>query len=85
MPAYTPPLADYRFVLHEALKVQDETAIGGYEELTPDFTGAVLEEAGKIASEVLAPLNQPGDRQGCWRPGSPGASRPAGRGCGRHR
>jgi len=65
MPAYVPPLGDYRFVLHEALKVQDETAIEGYEELPPDFTGAVLEEAGKIASEVLAPLNQPGDRQGC--------------------
>jgi alkylation response protein AidB-like acyl-CoA dehydrogenase len=65
MPAYVPPLADYRFVLHEALKIEAETAIAGYEELTPDFTGAVLEEAGKIAAEVLAPLNQPGDREGC--------------------
>ncbi len=65
MPAYDPPLTDYRFVLHEALKVQAETAIGGYDELTPDFTGAVLDEAGRIAREVLAPLNQTGDRQGC--------------------
>ncbi|MFB3126850.1 MAG: acyl-CoA dehydrogenase N-terminal domain-containing protein, partial [Candidatus Acidiferrales bacterium] len=65
MPSYEPPLKDYRFILHEALKVQDETAIEGYDELTEDFTGAVLTEAGKIAAEVLAPLNQTGDVQGC--------------------
>jgi alkylation response protein AidB-like acyl-CoA dehydrogenase len=65
MPSYEPPLRDYRFILHEALKVQDETEIEGYAELTEDFTGAVLGEAGKIAAEVLAPLNQTGDRQGC--------------------
>ena len=65
MPSYEPPLKDYRFILHETLKVHEETAIGGYEELTPDFTGAVLEAAGKIAAEVLAPLNQTGDVQGC--------------------
>jgi alkylation response protein AidB-like acyl-CoA dehydrogenase len=65
MPSYEPPLRDYRFILHEALKVQDETDIEGYAELTEDFTGAVLGEAGKIAAEVLAPLNQIGDRQGC--------------------
>ncbi|MCH8168126.1 MAG: acyl-CoA dehydrogenase C-terminal domain-containing protein [Proteobacteria bacterium] len=65
MPNYEPPLKDYRFILHEALKVHEETAIEGYEELTPDFTGAVLEAAGKIASEVLAPLNLSGDVEGC--------------------
>ena len=65
MPIYEPPLRDYRFILHEALKVHDETDIEGYEELTPDFTAAVLEEAGKIAAEVLTPLNLVGDQQGC--------------------
>ncbi|MEM8742197.1 MAG: acyl-CoA dehydrogenase family protein, partial [Pseudomonadota bacterium] len=64
MPSYTPPLRDMKFVLHEVLKVQDQK-ITGYEDLTEDFTGAVLEEAGKIASEVLAPLNFSGDREGC--------------------
>jgi len=64
MPTYTPPLRDYAFVLHEALKVH-EAGITGYDELDPAFTGAILEEAGKIASEVLAPLNRIGDRQGC--------------------
>ena len=32
---------------------------------TPAFTAAVLEEAGKVASDVLAPLNAVGDREGC--------------------
>ncbi len=65
MPHYEPPLRDYRFVLHEALKIQEETGIEGYEEMTEDFTSAVLDEAGKIARDVLAPINQTGDQQGC--------------------
>ncbi|MEO0819255.1 MAG: acyl-CoA dehydrogenase C-terminal domain-containing protein [Pseudomonadota bacterium] len=65
MPTYTAPLADYRFVLHEVLKVQDTPEIAGYEDLTEDFTGQILEEAGKIARDVLAPINAVGDRQGC--------------------
>ncbi|MEL7346505.1 MAG: acyl-CoA dehydrogenase C-terminal domain-containing protein [Pseudomonadota bacterium] len=62
---YTPPLADFHFVLHEVLKVQDQTAIEGYDALTEDLTGQILEEAGKIARDVLAPINQIGDQQGC--------------------
>ena len=40
-------------------------AIPGYADLDPDFTAAILEEAGKIARDVLAPLNAIGDREGC--------------------
>ncbi|MEM7530422.1 MAG: acyl-CoA dehydrogenase C-terminal domain-containing protein [Pseudomonadota bacterium] len=65
MPTYTPPLADHRFILHEVLRVQDHTEIEGYEDLTEDMTGQILEEAGKIARDVLAPINQIGDQQGC--------------------
>ncbi|MAQ82184.1 MAG: acyl-CoA dehydrogenase [Maritimibacter sp.] len=64
MPSYTAPLKDQQFLLHEVLKVSD-AGIPGYDELDRDFTGAVLEEAGKIASEVLQPLTPVGDRQGC--------------------
>ncbi|MEM8773765.1 MAG: acyl-CoA dehydrogenase C-terminal domain-containing protein [Pseudomonadota bacterium] len=64
MPSYTPPTKDMQFVLHEVLKVSTaETP--GYSEMEPDFTNAVLEEAGKIASEVLLPLNAVGDTEGC--------------------
>jgi alkylation response protein AidB-like acyl-CoA dehydrogenase len=64
MAAYAPPLSDMAFVLHDVLAVQ-ESAIPGYAELDRDLTAAVLGEAGKIARDVLAPLNAVGDRQGC--------------------
>ena len=47
MPTYTPPIKDIQFLLHDLMKVS-ESDIPGYDELEPDFTGAVLEEAGKI-------------------------------------
>ena len=64
MPSYTAPTKDMHFVLHDVLKVS-QADTPGYSDLDGEFTAAVLEEAGKIASEVLAPLNQTGDRQGC--------------------
>ncbi|MFT6773942.1 MAG: alkylation response protein AidB-like acyl-CoA dehydrogenase [Paracoccaceae bacterium] len=64
MPTYTPPLRDMAFVLHETLAIES-SGIPGFEDLTPDFTAAILEEAGKIARDVLAPLNSVGDVEGC--------------------
>ncbi|SFQ96440.1 acyl-CoA dehydrogenase C-terminal domain-containing protein [Poseidonocella sedimentorum] len=64
MPSYTPPTKDMQFVLHEVLNISQQP-IPGYDELDAEFTGAVLDEAGKIASGVLAPLNPVGDAQGC--------------------
>ncbi|MCE8537439.1 acyl-CoA dehydrogenase C-terminal domain-containing protein [Ruegeria pomeroyi] len=64
MPIYTAPTKDTQFILHDVLKVsQSDTP--GYAELDADFTGAVLEEAGKIATNVLHPLNAVGDTEGC--------------------
>ncbi|MEL6799580.1 MAG: acyl-CoA dehydrogenase C-terminal domain-containing protein [Pseudomonadota bacterium] len=64
MPSYTAPTKDTQFILQEVLDVSAQD-IPGYDELDADFTAAVLEEAGKVASEVLAPLNPVGDAQGC--------------------
>ncbi len=64
MPRYTAPTKDMQFILHEVLKAP-QSGIPGYDELEPDFTAAVLEEAGKLTSEVLAPLNTVGDTEGC--------------------
>ncbi len=64
MPSYTAPTKDTQFVLHNVLKIS-ESSIPGYDELEADFTGAVLEEAGKLTSEVLQPLNVVGDTEGC--------------------
>ncbi len=64
MPSYTAPTKDMQFVLHDVLNVS-HSDIPGYDELEPDFTAAVLEEAGKLTTEVLAPLNVVGDAEGC--------------------
>ncbi len=64
MPSYTAPVKDLQFVLHDVLNVSGSD-IPGYDELEADFTSAVLEEAGKLTGEVLAPLNVVGDQEGC--------------------
>ena len=66
MPRYTPPLRDMHFVMHEVLGVVDELkALPPYADIDVDTINAVVEEAGKFASTVVAPLNQIGDREGC--------------------
>ncbi|MZR11807.1 acyl-CoA dehydrogenase [Maritimibacter sp. DP07] len=64
MPSYTPDTRDMAFLLHDVLKVETKD-VPGYEDLDPSFTSAILEEAAKISSEVLAPLNRVGDVEGC--------------------
>lgn len=64
MPSYNAPLKDMQFVLHDLLKVSEQD-IPGFDDLDRDFTGAVIEEAGKIATEVLTLLNLTGDTEGC--------------------
>ena len=64
MPIYTAPTKDMQFVLHDLLKIA-QSDVPGYGDLDRDFTSAILDEAAKLANEVLAPLNAIGDQQGC--------------------
>ena len=64
MPSYTAPLKDLQFVLHEMLAIT-ASDVPGYSDLDESFTAAVLDEAGKVATDVLTPLNVVGDRVGC--------------------
>jgi acyl-CoA dehydrogenase len=64
MPAYRAPIRDMQFVITELAGLESLSALPGYEEVTPDLVEAVLEEAAKLAGEVLGPLNKPGDEQG---------------------
>jgi alkylation response protein AidB-like acyl-CoA dehydrogenase len=64
MPSYTAPVKDMQFLLHDVLKIS-EADIPGYGDLDRSFTEAVFDEAAKVASEILAPLNAVGDREGC--------------------
>lgn len=61
MTAYNPPLKDMAFVLEHVVGLYDLPKAA---ELDRETVEAVLEEAGKLARDVLAPLNHPGDQVG---------------------
>ena len=66
MPAYRAPLRDMRFVFDELLGAsQVLQGLPDQGEFSRDLAEAILEEAAKLAENVLAPLNAPGDQQGC--------------------
>ena len=64
---YQPPLRDMQFILAELAGLDDISGLPGCEEAGADVIGAVLEEAGRFAAGVQAPLNRVGDEQGCRR------------------
>ncbi len=64
MTAYSAPLKDINFVLNEQAGLALTGQLPGLEEATPELVEAVLEEAGRLASEVLAPINHRGDQVG---------------------
>ncbi|MES2728877.1 MAG: acyl-CoA dehydrogenase C-terminal domain-containing protein [Pseudomonadota bacterium] len=69
MPIYSPPLRDIRFILNEVLDADATLAtLPAYAETgDADLREQILEEVGKLAADVLFPLNGSGDRQGCTR------------------
>jgi alkylation response protein AidB-like acyl-CoA dehydrogenase len=60
---YSPPLADMRFALDELAGLPQIALLPGCEQASADLVDAVLEEAAKLARDVLAPLNDVGDRE----------------------
>src|ERR1700722_3981493 len=65
MPVYRAPLDDYRFVIHELLEAEKQTDLPLYGDLTRDTVDDILTNAAKFCEEVLHPLNQSGDEEGC--------------------
>ena len=65
MTDYAAPLRDMHFILRELGGLDAIAAMPGCEEATPDVVEAILEEAGRFAAGVLAPVNRAGDVQGC--------------------
>lgn len=65
MPSYHAPLDDIHFLLHDVHNVAQLSELPVFAEATPDVIDAVLAEAAKLCEEVLFPLNQSGDAEGC--------------------
>ncbi len=78
MPTFTAPTRDTLFVIREVIGLSDYEELPGFEAASPDIVAAVINEAGKFASEVLGPLNAPGDREGCTRADDGSVTTPAG-------
>ena len=65
MPTYRAPMDDIRFLLHDVHNVAQLADLPGFAEATPDVIDAVLAEAATVCEELLFPLNQTGDAEGC--------------------
>ena len=64
---YQAPIDDMKFVLRHLVGIDRVAAMQGYDMVSDDLVDAVLDEAGKLAGEVIAPLNHPGDMAGSVR------------------
>ena len=64
MTPYSAPLEDMRFVLNHVVGLENITKLPGFDGIDKNLTDQILEEAGKFSSNILAPLNHPGDTKG---------------------
>ncbi len=64
MSEYTPPLDDIEFVLNNIADLERISKLNGFQHADPETAFGVLQEAGRFFSEVIAPTNWTGDRQG---------------------
>lgn len=65
MPIYQTPHDDIKFLLHEVLDVGQLAKLQGYEEASAEMIDTVIGAAGELCEQVLFPLNQSGDEEGC--------------------
>ncbi len=65
MPIYKAPLENIRFVLHDVLGAEHLSTLPGFADATRDLIDQITEEGAKMCEEVLFPLNQSGDKEGC--------------------
>ncbi len=65
MPIYSAPMENIKFVLHDVLGAESLTKIPGFEDASQELVDQVLEEGARLCEEVLFPINQSGDEEGC--------------------
>ena len=64
---YAAPVKDQTFLLRDVLKIDRYANLPGFADASMDLVAQVLEEGGRFAEEVIAPINRTGDREGCTR------------------
>jgi alkylation response protein AidB-like acyl-CoA dehydrogenase len=66
---YQPPVRDFTFLLRDVLQIERYANLPAFADAQIDTVEQVFEEAGRLAAEVLAPLDRVGDKEGChWSP-----------------
>lgn len=65
MPVYNAPIRDYQFILNDLLDIGSHSDLPGFADVTPELIDSLLTEGSKLCEEVLHPINQSGDKQGC--------------------
>lgn len=62
---YNAPLKDMSFVIRELAGLDRILQLPAFGDITDDVVDQILEESARFSREVLAPLNVPGDQEGC--------------------
>ncbi|HEY4123858.1 MAG TPA: acyl-CoA dehydrogenase C-terminal domain-containing protein, partial [Rhizomicrobium sp.] len=65
MPVYRAPVQDFLFLANELFEIEKQRDIPDFKELTSDLMEDIFTNAGKFAEQVLQPINQSGDEEGC--------------------
>ncbi|GAA4896331.1 acyl-CoA dehydrogenase C-terminal domain-containing protein [Ferrimonas pelagia] len=65
MPSYQAPLRDYQFVLQDLLGIYQRNELAGFDQFDHELVDAILQGVAQFTREIMLPLNQTGDQQGC--------------------
>ncbi|MFY0664242.1 MAG: acyl-CoA dehydrogenase C-terminal domain-containing protein [Natronospirillum sp.] len=65
MPTYKAPVRDIEFLLYDVYDAESHYQKIGAEDASRDMLSAIIAEGAKFCEQVIAPLNQSGDQEGC--------------------